>query len=142
MFIITKFDVQLNCPFSTPIPEEIQITESKNWNSTPIHKAIYANSSVDVADLLRVSSHSHHHRNQMGWTLLHFAVFLKRIECIQVLLTNGADIFAPTTQFGYTSLHFACFRGDISIIDLLLSSLHHKESNVRFSKKKRRNLDE
>ncbi len=56
MFIITKFDVQLNCPFSTPIPEEIQITESKNWNSTPIHKAIYANSSVDVADLLKIST--------------------------------------------------------------------------------------
>ena len=139
MFFIMKFKIQVKSPFLNPTSEEIQRIVSECWQSTPIHKAVYAESSGEVANLLTVSSHEIHCRDQLGWTPLHVAVFLKRIECIRVLIANGADVFATTTQFEYTSLHLACFRGDIDVIDLLLTSLQHTKegSNSSFSKKSR-----
>jgi ankyrin repeat protein len=59
-------------------------------------------------------------RDQHGWTALHVAVFMNRVEVTKLLIASGANIFEVTGNSNLTALHIACSRGLSKIVVVLL----------------------
>ena len=105
-----------------------------NWYATAIHKACYENDVTSLHALVESVSQSEEElasllalRDHHGWTALHVAVFMNRIEATRLLVSRGADIFAVTGPGpaagggGHTVLHLACSRGHSEIVRFLLN---------------------
>ena len=100
------------------------------WHATPLHKAAYENNTVGLLEL--ITPENIDFRDHLGWTALHVAVFLERVDVLRLLIDSGANIFA-TTCLGHTALHFACFRGLGGVVRSFIrttcdapSSIHHQ----------------
>ena len=100
------------------------------WHATPLHKAAYENNTVGLLEL--ITPENINFRDPLGWTALHVAVFLERVDVLRLLIDSGANIFA-TTRLGHTALHFACFRGLAGVVRSFIratcdapSSIHHQ----------------
>jgi ankyrin repeat protein len=62
-------------------------------------------------------------RNTQGWTALHAAVYLNRIEAVRLLINEGADAMLVTDEERrHTALHTACSRGHREIVVLLMNA--------------------
>ena len=84
--------------------EYLETFISTTWHATPMHKACFENDLPSLATLLADSS-CVNIRDHNDWTPLHVAaVFLGRVEAAQLLLDNGANIFALTAR-GHSTLH-------------------------------------
>ena len=110
---------------------------SATWHATPMHKACYENDVVGLQALLRNGPENADHafslRDQCGWTALHVAVFMDRIEVIKLLLSKGVDIFEVTDNCKFTALHLACSRGLSRIVKVLVGldvDVHPKRRRV------------
>jgi hypothetical protein len=98
------------------------------WHTSPIHKASYENDVDKLQELLNTRSQSTslslpeflETRDEHGWTALHVAVFMNRIDVTKLLVSEGADILATTRYRGHTALHLACSRGCTQIIRWIL----------------------
>ena len=109
------------------------------WYATAIHKACYENDVTSLHALVESVSQSEEElasllalRDHHGWTALHVAVFMNRIEATRLLVSRGADIYAVTGPGpaaavaaagggGHTALHLACSRGHSEIVRFLLN---------------------
>ena len=106
------------------------------WHATAIHKACYENDVASLHALVESVSQSEEElasllalRDPHGWTALHVAVFMNRIEATRLLVSRGADILAVTGAAGVgvsggggrTALHLACSRGHGEVVRLLLN---------------------
>jgi len=91
---------------SEPYLGQLENFLSTTWHATPMHKACYDNDLPSLALLLADCS-CVDVRDCDNWTPLHVAVSLGRVEATQVLLENGADIYAVTSR-GHSTLHLAC----------------------------------
>jgi ankyrin repeat protein len=100
-----------------PVYKTLRDFIAATWCSTPLHKACYEGSLDELfADVSQIALRDHN-----GWTALHVAVYMRRIEASRLLLTGGADIFAVTGGArGHTALHLACSRDHGEIVRLLL----------------------
>lgn len=71
--------------------------------------------------------------DRYGYTALHLAAFLGRIDLAKVLIEKGADAYKRTQKDGFTALHIACERNHVGIISLVItegvSSVAFCESN-------------
>ena len=107
------------------------------WHATEIHKACYENDVASLHALVESVSQSEEQlasllalRDHHGWTALHVAVFMNRIEATRLLVSRGADIFAvtgPGAEAGgggrrRTALHLASSRGHGEVVRFLLDS--------------------
>lgn len=54
-----------------------------------------------------------------GLRPLHYAVYQKYIDCVNLLLVRGADIDAMD-DIGYTGLHLCAERGYLDLVKLLI----------------------
>ena len=67
-----------------------------------------------------------------GWTVLHAAVALNRVECIKLLLKSSVVNWMATTRVGlHTILHIACSRGRYEVLEALGPFL---SKNMKFDK--------
>ena len=55
-----------------------------------------------------------------GWTALHTASFMNRLEAAELLLCAGAAVGSATVSGQHTALHLACHRGHGDMAALLL----------------------
>ncbi len=78
---------------------------------TPLHLAVTLNLGVEIAARLISGGTDVELRNTKGATPLHTAVATERVAYIQLLLDNGADIFAADTA-GLTPFDLALQKGD------------------------------
>jgi ankyrin repeat protein len=109
-----------------------------SWHATPIHKACYDNDLYGLHALVKSISQQDSPaeaesqidvRNHHGWTALHVAVFMNRIDATKLLVSSDADISATTGGArGHTALHLACSRGHSQIVRFLLDSLFSPRS--------------
>lgn len=96
------------------------------WHATPIHKACYENDldglcvligSISESELESLNALRDHH----GWTALHVAAFLNRVEVVKLLMSKCSNAFLDRTKVnGHTSLHLACSRGHSEIVRFLI----------------------
>ena len=56
-----------------------------------------------------------------GYTALHLAAFLGRIDLAKVLIERGANVYKRTEKEGFTALHIACAKNHITIISLIVT---------------------
>ena len=107
-------------PDSTILKSMIALT----WYATSLHKACYENDRDALKGLLNSgtvdTSFDINARNVRGWTALHVAAYLNRLEELKLLLVAGADAYL-VTEMGHTALHLACVRGHFDIIVSLTS---------------------
>lgn len=76
----------------------------------------------DSDSLLRFGGGGVESVDKNGWTALHLACYLNRIEIAQVLILKGnAAEFARVGDTGMTPMHIACSRGHVEIISLLVT---------------------
>ena len=66
---------------------------ASTWHTTPIHQLCYENDTAGLQALLDSRSDSVLEilslQNERGWTALHVAVFMNRVEVIKVLASFG-----------------------------------------------------
>lgn len=60
-------------------------------------------------------------KSKDGWTALHFAAEKGHVECVELLLREGAEVDARSLT-GSTPLHLAAERGRKECMTLLLSA--------------------
>lgn len=88
-----------------------------------MHKTCYENDVVGLQALLTSISDNTEAfslRDQHGWTPLHVAVFMNRVEVTKLLISKGAKICEVTGNSKLTALHLACSRGLSKIVIVLL----------------------
>ena len=59
--------------------------------------------------------------DRYGYTALHLAAFLGRVDLAKVLLEKGADAYKRTQKEGFTALHIACAKNHVSVISLIIT---------------------
>lgn len=96
------------------------------WHDTPLHKACYESDHEGFRRLLDEIDINVAGRD--NWTVLHFAVYLNKIELVKFLLDadfedNRPDIFRVSAEHCYSVLHIACNKGYIKILRLVMSAL-------------------
>ena len=66
-----------------------------------------------------------------GWTALHTASFMNRLEAAELLLRAGATVGSSvvTVSGQHTALHLACDRGHVDMVALLLRYMHEGRSS-------------
>lgn len=65
--------------------------------------------------------------NKGGTTALHLAALGGSLECVQLLVAAGSDLFVVTTvcpHFGSTALHLAAIQGHVKIVECIIK--HNK----------------
>ena len=98
---------------------------SDTWHATPLHRAVYEND-LDMLRALLESGVDMQARNAHGWTALHTAAYLNRVDALEVVLlfTAGSDkVLAALTDLGHTALHLACSRGNTEVVRMLIKHL-------------------
>lgn len=90
------------------------------YNGSPLHKAVRDNSLEDVRILICSDFYDINIRGRDGWTALHLASYLNRLEIVILLLELGADSDCKTYQNQSTPLHLACSRGNVQTTKVLL----------------------
>jgi hypothetical protein len=101
------------------------------WHDSPCHKACYWNEIDDLRALLEGDSGGDDDADTTrlllvnaagrdGWTALHTASFLNRLEAAELLLRAGAAVGSVTVSGQLTALHLACQRGHGDMAALLL----------------------
>jgi len=74
------------------------------WLEDGLHRIVYENGTLQPCFKGDIDA-----RDKFGWTSLHVAIFMQRLELAAVLLIFGADVFAMT-PLGQTPLHLALAR--------------------------------
>ena len=92
-------------------------THYDGW--TPLHEAVKC--STELVGLLLARGAAPDAATDGGYTPLHRASVLGRVENSEVLLQAGASLGA-TDKEGLTALHFAAGNGESSIVQVLLAS--------------------
>lgn len=66
-----------------------------------------------------------HARNAHGWTALHAAAYMNRIDALRVLLsfTVGDEVLSEQTELGHSALHLACTKGHTEAVKMILKRL-------------------
>ena len=100
------------------------------WHDSPCHKACYWNEIDDLRALLEGDSGDDdadatrlllvNAAGRDGWTALHTASFMNRLEAAELLLRAGAAVGSVTVSGQLTALHLACHRGHGDMAALLL----------------------
>ena len=102
------------------------------WHDSPCHKACYWNEIDDLRALLEGDSGAVdddadatrlllvNAAGRDGWTALHTASFMNRLEAAELLLRAGAAVGSVTVSGQLTALHLACHRGHGDMAALLL----------------------
>ena len=90
---------------------------------TVLHQAVYMDDLNTVRTL--VSAHDCQSRfvnipGNRGWTPLHTAVLLNRVECVRVLLHSGADPRIRENIHSISPLHIAASRGYLDVLNELI----------------------
>ena len=102
------------------------------WHGTPIHKACYENDLARLDALIASDPASLFVQDHFGWTVLHVAAFMNRMEVFEVLVSRGADIFALTGGgSGHTAFHLACSRGHVNIVRWILLNVVLSDQDLR-----------
>ena len=102
------------------------------WHGTPIHKACYENDLAGLEALIASDPASLFVQDHFGWTALHVAAFMNRMEVFEVLVSRGADIFALTGgSSGHTAFHLACSRGHVNIVRWILLNVWFPDRDLR-----------
>ena len=111
---------------------------SDTWYATPLHRAVYENDLDMLRALLESgvsdSSFDMQARNAHGWTALHTAAYLNRVDALEVVLlfTAGSDkVLAALTDLGHTALHLACSRGNTEVVRMLIKHLFTLNTNKK-----------
>ena len=110
------------------------------WHDSPCHKACYWNEIDDLRALLEGDSSDDDDADATrlllvnaagrdGWTALHTASFMNRLEAAELLLRAGAAVGSVTVSGQLTALHLACHRGHGDMAALLLRFMNGIEKN-------------
>ncbi len=67
--------------------------------------------------------------NRIGWTLLHFAVFLESAEKVKILLEKGVNVNVQEDKDDRTPLMMAVTSGNLNITEMLVEA--HANVNIR-----------
>ena len=116
--------------------ERLRPMIADTWNATVLHTACYEND-LDALKALLVTGKEDPHfdmnmRSFHGWTALHAAVYLNRIEAVRLLINEGADVMLVTDEDRrHTALHIACSRGHREIVVLLMNADDHGRENKK-----------
>ena len=110
------------------------------WHDSPCHKACYWNEIDDLRALLEGDSGDNDDDDadatrlllvdaagRDGWTALHTASFMNRLEAAELLLRAGAAVGSVTVSGQLTALHLACHRGHGDMAALLLRFMKGRE---------------
>ena len=105
---------------------------SDTWHATPLHRAVYEND-LDMLRALLESGVDMQARNAHGWTALHTAAYLNRVDALEVFLlfTAGSEVLSTLTDFGHTALHLACSRGNTEVVRMLIKHLFTRNTNKK-----------
>ena len=105
---------------------------SDTWYATPLHRAVYEND-FDMLRALLESGVDMQARNAHGWTALHTAAYLNRVNALEVVLlfTAESEVLASLTDFGHTALHLACSRGNLEVVRMLIKHLFTSNTNKK-----------
>ena len=124
MFILTTSPTQLSHVASL-------------WHDSPCHKACYWNEIDDLRALLEGDSGDDdadatrlllvNAAGRDGWTALHTASFMNRLEAAELLLRAGAAVGSVTVSGQLTALHLACHRGHGDMAALLWRFMKGRE---------------
>ena len=96
------------------------------WHDSPVHKACYWNEIDSLRTLLKGDRDDVavlvNALGRDGWTALHTASFMNRLEAAELLLRAGATVGSSevTVSGQHTALHLACDRGHGDMVALLL----------------------
>ena len=99
---------------------------SRTWFDTILHQAVYMDEINSVRNLISVHECPRQFVNipgKEGWTPLHVAAYLNRLECTRVLLMLGANPNAKNNN-ALTPLHIAASRGYTDILNELMLWMH------------------
>jgi len=98
------------------------------WYSSYLHFAVYEHELKGLQNALDNDEHDVNFASDRdGWTALHCACYLGRVEETNLLLSHGGDIFAVDCK-GRTALHMICASraADDSVIqEMMKTVLNH-----------------
>ena len=105
----------------------LTITLAPSAFCNSIHDAARNGDSFAVLTLLNTGIDINK-KNKDGWTALHIAASKNRLEIVELLIENGAEVDSkgdPSTVFiwqgGFTPLHYATVNGHKDIVELLIN---------------------
>ena len=105
----------------------LTITLAPTAFGNSIHDAARDGDSFAVLTLLNTGIDINK-KNKDGWTALHIAASKNRLEIVELLIENGAEVDSkgdPSTIFiwqrGFTPLHYATVNGHKDIVELLIN---------------------
>ena len=114
---------------------ELTAIISRLWYDSPISKACYDNDLAALRQLVtepdidqRVNAVAAAAPGQGSWSSLHVCSFMNRLEAVEILIANGADLSLVTSDNGggLTALHLASSRGHSEMVVLLLRAMAAK----------------
>ena len=95
----------------------------------PIHDAIM-NENIDEVQLQLAAGADVNEENSIGYTPLHYAAGVGRIDIVELLIEHGANINATdSSNKGATPLDYAHWKGQMEVVEVLLSSAEVSRHN-------------
>ena len=70
--------------------------------------------------------------NRCGWSCLHAAAYLNRVECVRILVNNSHSNIAVSYQSRlHTALHVACCKGHVEVVKIIMNALQWRHDNIK-----------
>ena len=92
-------------------------------------KTLLEDEAVDVNEDIDTNGDNNFHiDDKIGWSCLHLAAYLNRVECVQLLVDNNRiSITGAYPSRLHTALHVACGKGHIKIVKIIANALKIKK---------------
>ena len=92
-------------------------------------KTLLEDETVDVNEEIYDNCNINSSEDRCGWSCLHAAAYLNRVECVQLLVDNSrVNIIEAHPSRLQTALHVACGKGHKKIVEIITNALRLRKA--------------